>query len=505
MLKIAFRVDASPQIGTGHFMRCLTLADALRRDGAKIRFVYRQLPDHFLLLLKRGGHEYSPMPHDPPGEPDRDLRHGGWLGTSRAHDAAQTIHALADGSWDWLIVDHYALDARWESALRGSARMIAVIDDIADRAHDCDLLLDQNLQAGSMDRYAGKVPNYCRKLLGPRYALLREEFRVARERATPRDGPVRRVLIFFGGVDADNLTGHAIEAVAGLAVSGMHVDVVIGARHPYGTDIAAQCRLQGFTCHVQTERMAELIAAAELAIGAGGTAVWERCCLGLPALTICVAENQQEQIAAAADAGLVYAPEYAGAPTSFIQRHTRALMENRLLRRSISDACLLAVDGRGSGRVAATIAGGDLEIRRATAEDSRNLFAWRNDPGVRQVSRSSDVIEWGVHQEWLAAVLASADRHLLIGEHQGSPVGVVRFDVKGDEAEISIYLVPGAQPFGRGRRLLQCSERWLAANCLGVRRIQAEVLAGNERSKRLFLGAGYHCESAIYSKRLDHP
>src|ERR1700727_586994 len=135
MMKIAFRVDASPQIGTGHFMRCLTLADALRRHGANTRFVCRQLPDDFLLMLKRGGHECARMPQDPPGESDRDLRHSGWLGTSRAHDAAQTIHALAGDSWDWLIVDHYALDARWESALRASARMIAVIDDIADRAH----------------------------------------------------------------------------------------------------------------------------------------------------------------------------------------------------------------------------------------------------------------------------------------------------------------------------------------------------------------------------------
>jgi UDP-2,4-diacetamido-2,4,6-trideoxy-beta-L-altropyranose hydrolase len=505
MMKVAFRLDASAQIGSGHFMRCLTLAYALKRAGAKTRFVSAQLPDCFVQMLNRGGHECSLISRDQSAGSDRDLRHSDWLGTSQAHDANETVRALADGSWDWLIVDHYALDARWESALRGSTQMIAVIDDISDRAHHCDLLVDQNLQTGSRDRYADKVPKNCRLLLGPRYALLREEFRGLREGAALRDGMVQRILIFFGGFDADNFTGHAIEAVAGLGASVLHVDVVIGAHHPHGADIAAQCRRHGFICHVQTERMAELTAAADLAIGAGGTAVWERCCLGLPALTFCVAENQKEQIAAAAEAGLVYAPEYLDAPAAFIQRHTLALMENRLLRRSISNACLLAVDGRGAARVADSIAGADIKIRAATADDARSLFAWRNDPGVREVSRSGGLIEWNAHQAWLAALLSNRDRHLLIGEHEGSPVGVVRFDVKDQVAEISIYLVPGTQPFGRGRSLLQCAERWLAANCPAVARIRAEVLAGNERSKGLFLGAGYQCEFASYSKKLERP
>jgi RimJ/RimL family protein N-acetyltransferase len=227
--------------------------------------------------------------------------------------------------------------------------------------------------------------------------------------------------------------------------------------------------------------------------------------LGLPALTLCVADNQKDQIAAAAGAGLVYAPEYVGAPRAFIQRHTLALMENRPLRASISNAGLLAVDGRGAARVADCIADADIKIRAATADDARNLFAWRNDPGVRQVSRSRDLIEWNVHQAWLAAVLSNPDRHLLIGEYEGLPVGVVRFDVSDQDAEISIYLVPGTQPFGRGRSLLQSAERWLALKRPNVGRIRAEVQAGNERSKGLFLGAGYKCEFASYSKKLERP
>jgi UDP-2,4-diacetamido-2,4,6-trideoxy-beta-L-altropyranose hydrolase len=504
-MRIAFRVDASPQIGTGHFMRCLTLADALQQRGAEIRFVCRHLPPHLQRLLDSGKHGFVRMNLAAPPETNPDLTHAVWLETSQQQDALDTIQALSDISWDWLIVDHYALDARWEALLRESAQRIAVIDDIADRPHDCDLLLDQNCQAAMSARYAGKVPGHCRLLLGPRYALLREEFRSVREQAEPRTGNVERILIFFGGIDADNYTGRAIEAVAALDIAGLHVDVVVGLRHPHAERIASQCIEHGFVCHVQTPRMAELIAAADLAIGAGGTATWERCCLGLPALVLCVAPNQSDQIAAAASAGLLYAPESGDECIFLIRRHAAALIENPLLRGAMSRAGMQAVDGRGVWRVVRSLGCSDIEIRAASVDDARNLFEWRNDPAVRRVSRAADLIDWETHRTWFAGVLGALNRPLLIGQRMGSPVGVVRFDVQGAEAEISIYLVPGAHPPGQGQDLLQSAERWLAANRPTVSVIRAQVMAGNERSERMFLAAGYRIESSRYSKRFGDP
>ncbi len=502
-MKFAFRVDASDRIGTGHFMRCLTLADALKQRGAQIRFISRHLPEHLRSMLVAREHEFALLESAQNDAATDELAHAHWLGVSQTQDASDSIQALSDGVWDWLIVDHYALDASWESVLRQIAKNILVIDDIADRRHDCDMLLDQNLYADMDSRYTGKVPMHCQLLLGPSYALLRDEFRQLHEQAKPRTGPVKRMLVFFGGADSDNYTALAIKALISIVSRELHVDVVIGSQHPCCEQIESVCAQHGFICHVQTSRMAELMAVADLAIGAGGSTTWERCCLGVTTLTICVADNQRKQIADAATEGLLYAPELKDELILVIKRHVRALMENDYLRQAISRNGMRAVDGYGVSRVIGNLGCIGIEIRVARHDDSEKLFEWRNHPTVRAGSRSADLLNWESHQRWLASVLSAPDRLLLIGQRNGVPVGVVRFDIQGDEAEVSIYLVPGGiKQAGQGRDLLQSAERWFAANRAGVCKIRAHVLGGNERSQRLFLGAGYQIESTCYSKRL---
>ena len=430
------------------------------------------------------------------------LAHAHWLGTSQHTDAQASIQALSDQTWDWLIVDHYALDARWESAHRQTAKNILAIDDLADRQHDCDVLLDQNFYGDMDTRYTGKIPEHCRLLLGPRYALLRYEFRQSRVRVKPRTGPVKRVLVFFGGVDADNYTGRAVEALIDLGIDGLHVDVVVGAQQPHREQIELACTMQHFECHVQTKCMAELMATADLAIGAGGSATWERCCLGLPTLSICTAENQVRQIADAASEGLLYAPAIKDDLTGTIRRHLCALMENGYLRLSISRRAMQVVDGRGVLRVIGNLDCSDIKIRAAVREDLKQLFEWRNHPTVRVVSRNPGVISWEDHQKWFSSVIKDPERLVLIGQREGVPLGVVRFDIHGDEAEVSIYLVPGIQRAGEGSDLLRSAERWFAANRPDVRKLCAQVLGGNERSQRLFIGAGYQVGSTTFSKRL---
>lgn len=501
-MKVVFRTDASVNIGTGHFMRCLTLADALRQRGARIRFVSRGLPNHLHDMLRVRNMEFAPLYGAVTAEASDDLAHSNWLGTSQAQDASDSAQALADRKWDWLVVDHYALDARWESALRGTAQKIMAIDDLADRKHDCDVLLDQNYYRDMQTRYAGKVSEHCRMLLGPRYALLREEFRELRTQVKPRIGEVKRILMFFGGVDACNHTGLAINALSGLDVKGAEVDVVIGAQHPQRTEIEQACATQGYACHVQTSRMAELMAAADLAIGAGGSAIWERCCLGLPALSICTAVNQRKQIADAAEAGMLYALSGAGDLVDMFRRHARCLMENLPLLRLTSKTAMDFVDGMGAFRVSSVIGMANIEIRRATENDSKDLFEWRNHPAIRSVSRNNGLIDWDSHCSWLSAVFADEDRELLIGYVGEEPAGVVRFDKMQGVAEVSIYLVPGAGLNGQGRNLLLSAERWLAAHRPDMRQVRAEVLGANVASQKLFLGAGYQVEKIHYLKKL---
>ncbi len=501
--KIAFRVDASSLIGTGHVMRCLTLADELKRRGASSCFVGRHMPQYLREMLESRGHEIKQFAAVSAPSVAGELAHADWLGTSQEFDAREMLQALAGQSWDWLVVDHYALDASWETMLRPRVGHILAIDDLADRQHDCDVLLDQNFYRDMNTRYVGKVPEHCRLLLGPDYAIVREEFRTLREQVAPRMGPVRRILVFFGGVDADNYTGLAIQALLEIGMPNVQVDVVIGAQHPCRESIEAECRRHdGFVCHVQTDRMAELMAAADLSIGAGGSAIWERCCLGLPTITVCTAHNQRDQISDAASDGLVYAPDIGDNMIYTIRHHVISLLENAGVRRLISRRGMQAADGRGVLRVINTMGCNGVVIRPATAGDSRSIFEWRNHPDIRAVSRSTDEICWESHENWFASVLDDPERMLLIGEINGQPLGVVRFDIHNSGADVSIYLVPRNKTQGRGRDLLRSAEQWFVRVRPEIQLLRAEVLGANERSHGLFLADGFWVESTAYFKRL---
>jgi UDP-2,4-diacetamido-2,4,6-trideoxy-beta-L-altropyranose hydrolase len=351
-MRVLIRTDASVEIGSGHLMRCLTLADALKQRGVQIRFISRHLPEHLREMIAAKQHEFMPLDSYPSEAIASDVAHAHWLGTSQHADVQDSIQALSDQTWDWLVVDHYALDARWESALRQMVKNILVIDDIADRRHDCDILLDQNFYADMDIRYTGKVPAHCRLLLGPRYALLREEFRQLHEQTKPRTEPVKRILVFFGGVDADNYTGRVVKALASLGIGGLHVDVVIGAQHPCREQIESACAEYEFDCHVQTNRMAELMAAADMAIGAGGSATWERCCLGLPTLAVSLADNQIK-IATALDS--FGAGKYVGsqdtASITIICKAVLDLLQNRSQLKVLSEKAYSMVDGLGVDRL----------------------------------------------------------------------------------------------------------------------------------------------------------
>ncbi len=290
---IAIRVDASQEIGTGHFMRCLTLADGLKQRGAKVYFVSRYLPAHLVRLLETNGHRLLKLADDGGEASDGDLPHAHWLGTSQELDAEECIGLLSGQSWDWLVVDHYALDVVWETNLRRMANKILVIDDLADRQHDAQILLDQNLYPDMGQRYVGLVSNRCRALLGPNFALLRREFVEARAATSSRNSEVRKVFVFFGGSDLTNETEKALASIAALSKQDFSVDVVVGAgnsRYEVIKDICMSMR--GIRLHCQIDNMAQLMSEADLSLGAGGSTTWERCALGLPALVLSVADNQ---------------------------------------------------------------------------------------------------------------------------------------------------------------------------------------------------------------------
>lgn len=297
---VVFRTDASVQIGTGHVMRCLTLAEALRKGGAECLFLCRPHEGHLIQLIAERGHRVKTLPALSPGwTPKPAPPHAAWLGVDQAADAADALRALeGERRAAWLVVDHYALDREWQTALRPACERLMVIDDLADRPHDCDLLLDPNIGRDEAD-YEGLLPDSARMLLGPGYALLRPGFAVHRSASLARRAqPVlRRLLVTLGGVDKDNTTCRVLDALdnAGLP-KALEITVVMGPHAPWLGQVRARAETMRRPTRVLVgvSDMARLMTESDLAIGAAGSTAWERCCLGLPTIQLVLAENQRK-------------------------------------------------------------------------------------------------------------------------------------------------------------------------------------------------------------------
>lgn len=506
-MKIAFRVDASVRIGSGHVMRCLTLADALRERSAEVLFVCRELEGQLDNLIRKKGFDVCLLPAPAPSSETLDWNaHASWLEVSREQDARETISALQNAdSFDWLVVDHYALDADWETRLQSATVNIMVIDDLADRLHACHLLLDQNYYADMASRYTGLLPSSCTQLLGPNYALLRPEFSEERKSLRKRDGSVKRLFVFFGGSDASNQTEKVLDAILRLNRNDIAVDVVVGEMNPRREAIKGQCsQLKGVYYHCQIDHVASLMAAADLAITAGGSTTWERCSLGLPALVVSTAANQLALCSFGAEQGLFHL--LGRCEEISVEDYCAALMiftstpENL---RAFSTRGTELVDGKGTQRVASTMIPREIVLRPAIAEDCDSIHAWRNAEETRRYIFDSQPIPLEVHRDWYAKTMNNPNRLLLVGESGGEPVGVLRYDIEDDQATISIFLVPGVVGQGIGTQLIFAGSRWLSRQRPEVNIVNAEILGENIGSLRAFERAGYCLHHLTYQEKLQ--
>lgn len=310
-MRVAIRTDASLDIGTGHVMRCLTLAQELKEKGAEVVFVCRAHSGHMMQVISQYGFSVELLPLTDvryvKSDNDVSLLHEEWLGVSWERDAEETNNFLVQsGSYDWLVVDHYAIDDRWEKKQKEAADKILVIDDLADRAHDCKILLDQNLYKGMGRRYANLVPMACKQLIGPEYSLLRHEFKEARKCVEIRKNGVGRILVFFGGTDPTGETMKVLRALDEMELPNIKIDVVVGGSNKNKKHISDWCLVKSnANYYCQITNISELMAKADLSLGAGGVATWERCAMLLPTIVVAVAFNQVAIAEAANDAGLV--------------------------------------------------------------------------------------------------------------------------------------------------------------------------------------------------------
>lgn len=461
---ILFRADASTTMGSGHVMRCLTLAEALSRRGHSCRLACTAETPRIVAALERAPVEVVTLPDTAWNDP-----------------AALSVLMPPD----WLVVDHYGLDEAYERALRGWAGRILVIDDLADRRHDCDLLLDQT-PGRDAGRYTPLVPASAMILAGPRHALLRPDFARLRGSEPPAHG---HLLVSLGGTDPLDASGLVLDAIArsGLEVA---VTVVMGRAAPHLESVRAKAaRLSPpATVEVDVADMAALMSRCDMAVGAAGTSALERCCLGLPTLLLVIADNQREVAAGLEQAGAALScPLDLASVTDGLRR----LAGDADARRAMAERARALCDGLGAERLADCLS---LTLRPATRADGEDLLIWRNDPVTRANSLDTAPVERETHFQWLDRTLADPERLVLMAERLGSKVGMVRFDLcRPGEWRVSIGVAPSERGRGLGRALLAFAIQRLERGC-GPGLLTAEIRETNSASRQVFAACGF-CEA----------
>lgn len=466
-------------------MRCIALAEALRDAGGNVTFVARIEPRATARHVQDRGFELVQLPGVDHAESGDD-------------EVSLTIEAVASRSAkiDWLVVDSYAITSSEESRLRQVASRIAVIDDLANRSHDCDLLVDQNLSMDQDGRYDGLLPASSLRLLGPRFALLRPEFAAAGDPQPIPDGSIRHVLVSFGGTDPTNETAKCLRALSRLRQRDFDTTVVLAESAPQFDEVKNLSRSVGRVRLLsRLENMAELMNDAYLMIGSGGVTTWERCALGLPSVTIVVADNQASSTAAVARAGAtVDLGWHEAVGEDDIANAVGELLDAPETVRAMSIAARSIVGGRADG--ARTVS--DMmamlvtprkvcRLRALQASDLPQVRGWRNSDRVRLAMTNQHLISLDEHRAWFERVSASEHERHYVFECGSTPLGMVSFkDIEsGRGADWGLYIGEAWAPRHSGAKLGVLA-LGTAFDELGLKTVRAAVLARNEAS------LGYH-------------
>jgi len=482
-MSIVFRTDASIDIGTGHVMRCLTLSGELGGRGATASFICRKEHGNLIEYIEKKGYRVYPLPANIDILTDRDL--------------TQKIFQEQQKPTDWLIIDHYGIDASWESSLRKFVKKIMVIDDLADRRHDCDILLDQNYgRKGS--RYNGLIPEHCIQLLGPEYALLRPQFREARENLRERGDGVKKILVFMGGADPADETGKVLQALKMLNRDDVAVDVLIGASNPFKNEIKTMAKqMPNTACYFNVSNMAELMASADIGIGASGTSSWERCCIGLPSIVMILADNQKEIAEELEKEGAVV---NLGWHEDVTEMDIRDAVENLLTdsdkRKKMSLNSMELVDGKGVGRVSQYISSsGDcienIYIKNADDNDINDLFKWRNNPEIRKNFFDTAPVLREIHEKWFREKVNDIRSAIYMVYYRENKIGSIRFENKENAIKTSVLLSPDYIGKGLGAEIIRIGTDRFIKEKSPTKPIIAEIKKENIQSIKAFQKAGF--------------
>jgi UDP-2,4-diacetamido-2,4,6-trideoxy-beta-L-altropyranose hydrolase len=483
-MHIAFRVDSSTIIGYGHVMRCLTLAHALVCEVKSVQkesvdedllisFLCRDQLGHSNQLIEDAHFNLLPLP---PIEQKIDPQNtDSWLGTGHEQDVLQCITQIKTSPpIDLLIVDHYAIDHHWHTLMKPYYQKLLVIDDLANRKLACDFLLDQTYNRDK-ESYQKLVSKHCQFLLGQNYILLRDEFSLLKTKAQRRRKErfneeitalsSTNILISMGGTDPDNLSQLALFAVGELIAirPNITVNLVISSQSIHLASLTLFCDQHPWAnLIIDSKSMATLMLLAHVAIGASGGTAWERCCLGLPCLTIVNAENQQLIANNLAQAGaIINLGWYQDITTNTIVSGLNHLLNDTKSYQQMTYDCFNICEGQGAANVAGTVAKqltpmpNKIEFQPLKADNCQLIYQWQSNKDIRKYARNPNPPSWEEHIEWFKSCLADPSRLLyLLADGQKNIVGLLRLDKliektnARDTYEISILISPEHQ--GKG-------------------------------------------------------
>lgn len=337
--RLIFRVDAAPQLGAGHAMRCLALAQAWRAAGGAATFASAAMPPTLRERLAGEGAEVVALPT-----------------SATARDEARRVARLAhEREAAWIVVDGYGFDDAYEQVLHAAGLRVLALDDYGHARHGfATAVLNQNLAPAE-----GSYPSYAapRQLLGREYVLLRREFRRPSPRRAAAERPASRILVTLGGSDPTNVTRTVVEALVAEPAAEREVTVVVGAGYAQADALRRRVESRpGWSLLVDAADMASPMDRADVAVSAAGGTLWELAHRGVPTLSITTADNQRVVAEACRRAGMSID---LGAPDAGLADRLRtALAELRrdpARLRPMSDRGRRLIDGRGAERVVETL------------------------------------------------------------------------------------------------------------------------------------------------------
>jgi UDP-2,4-diacetamido-2,4,6-trideoxy-beta-L-altropyranose hydrolase len=462
MKQIVIRVDASTRMGIGHVMRCITLAKKLSENNCHITFLCKQHNGHINHFIESSGFKVIALSkpiRNIDNEPDEKY----WLGCHFQDDANECIQKLVDDinipRVDLLIIDHYSLDHQWQKKLSPYCKKIMVIDDLANRKHCCDILLDQTYGRIKED-YVPLIPKHCTLLLGKQYILLRDEFYHARSlaqknRLNAKQNELNNILISLGGTDPDNIAGIILSWLISMKVdySDLNVTLVANPSSSFLNELKMLTKNDPWVNIITSPpSMAKLMLNFDIAIGSSGTTAWERCCLGLPSLSIVNAENQQLVSKSLVNAGAIISLGCSKKLNQKIFEDTfTRLFNNKKYYQEMVQQSFNCCDGLGAGRVTKHVVQkiSTIELKLATTKNKEITFEWQSDKNTRKYFEQPTAPTWSEHAHWFDHNLSNPNSSLYIIYYNKIPAGTLRLDKKKhDEYVISILIAPNLQ--GKG-------------------------------------------------------